>query len=318
MASRPGWVDCDTAGLDRRPSLHQRRLDHRGLAVPNQLIKRNAGLQVVHSGALDVDDRALIENTEGLAVIQEDQPHDRTIALVNSHGSTVPQTMRVSSGDRPPRPHSPDAHTHAIKPSGVHAQSDRPTPGSAAPGGRWRHIPLGHAMTLRNGPTIPVREEDPATAVTDPCLPSTLDELAELLDERILVEDHFVDFKKELERGPGANKGLAKDLAAFSIDGGRIFIGVDEQARDSGNPPVVAAVNLSGLKERIDQIARTAVDPPVGVRCTEIHSDHDPSKGVLVVTIPPSAEPPHMADGRPRGRSDTTNYVLSSAEVTAL
>lgn len=152
--------------------------------------------------------------------------------------------------------------------------------------------------------------------MTDPYVPATLDELEELLDERILVEDHFVDFKKDLERGPGANKGLAKDLAAFSIDGGRIFIGVDELARDSGNPPVVAAVNLSGLKERIDQIARTSVDPPVGVHCTEIHSDDDSSKGVLVVTIPSSAEPPHTADGRARGLSDTANYVLSSAEVT--
>jgi hypothetical protein len=153
--------------------------------------------------------------------------------------------------------------------------------------------------------------------VTDPYLPATIDELTELLDNRILVENHVVDFKKELEPGAAANKGLAKDIAAFSIDGGRIFIGVDEHDRDSGNPPVVSPVPLSGLKERIDQIARTSVDPPVAVRCTEIH-DLDSTQGVLVVTVPPSAEPPHMADGRPRGRSDTTNYVLSSAEVSAL
>lgn len=153
--------------------------------------------------------------------------------------------------------------------------------------------------------------------VTDPYLPATIDELAELLNDRILVESHVIDFKKDLESGPGANKGLAKDIAAFSIDGGRIFIGVDEGDRNSGNPPVVIPVILSGLKERIDQIARTSVDPPVAVRCTEIHDD-DPAKGVLIVTVPPSAEPPHMADGRPRGRSDTTNYVLSSAEVSAL
>lgn len=153
--------------------------------------------------------------------------------------------------------------------------------------------------------------------MADPHPPESIDELTEMLDGRILVEDHFVDFKKQLEPGQGANKSLAKDIAAFSIDGGRIFIGVDEHDRD-GNPPVVSPVPLPGLKERIDQIARTSVDPPVAVRCTEIHDGEDAGIGVLVVAVPPSAEPPHMADGRPRGRSDATNYVLSSAEVTAL
>jgi hypothetical protein len=154
--------------------------------------------------------------------------------------------------------------------------------------------------------------------VTDPYQPASIDELTDMLNGRILVEDHFVDFKKDLGAGTGASKGLAKDIAAFSIDGGRIFIGVDEQDRGSGNPPIVSPVKLAGLKERIDQIARTAVDPPVAVRCAEIHDVTDPSTGVLVVNVPPSAEPPHMADGKFRGRSDTTNYVLSSAEVTAL
>jgi hypothetical protein len=165
--------------------------------------------------------------------------------------------------------------------------------------------------------TLPKRERDSESCMTDRYLPTSIDELAGMLEGRVLVEDHFVDFKKDLEPGSGANKGLSKDIAAFSIDGGRIFIGVDEQDRDSGNPPIVSPVRLSGLKERIDQIARTAVDPPVAVRCLEIRSD-DPKLGVLIVTVPPSSEPPHMADGKPRGRSDTTNYVLSSAEVTAL
>lgn len=154
--------------------------------------------------------------------------------------------------------------------------------------------------------------------MTEAYLPRSLDELADLLTERILVEGHTVDFKRELSKGASANKEMSKDLAAFAIDGGRIFIGVDEGDRDSGVPPSLSPVELDGLKERIDSIARSAVDPPLAVRCIELHDEAEAARGVLVVEVPPSAEAPHKAAERFWGRGDTTNYVLSAAEVEAL
>lgn len=59
-------------------------------------------------------------------------------------------------------------------------------------------------------------------------LPLTLDELSSALRDGVLVESHLVDFKREIAAGQGANRDLAKDLAAFSVDGGTLFIGVDE------------------------------------------------------------------------------------------
>jgi hypothetical protein len=151
--------------------------------------------------------------------------------------------------------------------------------------------------------------------MTDRYQPASLDELASVLAAGLLVEDHHTDFKREVGTSASANKGIAKDLAAFAVDGGRLIIGVEEH--EDGSLPTVHPVPLDGLKERVDQIARSSVDPPLAVRCFELHAE-DPRAGCLIVTIPPSPEAPHKADERFWGRGDTTNHVLSAAEVTAL
>ena len=58
--------------------------------------------------------------------------------------------------------------------------------------------------------------------------PSTEDGLSEAAREGNLVETHSVELKRELSSGDGANKELAADLASLAIDGGFLFIGVDE------------------------------------------------------------------------------------------
>lgn len=145
--------------------------------------------------------------------------------------------------------------------------------------------------------------------------PTTLAELESALESGLLVEGHKVDFKRELSTGSAGNKGFAKDVAAFAVDGGQILFGVDEVA---GAPPQVRPIALHGLKERVDQIARSAVDPPVSVRCVELPVEGDPSNGCLVVIVPPSPQAPHQAAERLWGRSDTTNYVLSPGEIRRL
>ena len=66
----------------------------------------------------------------------------------------------------------------------------------------------------------------------------------------LLEETHRLDINRELESGNSANKKLANDIAAFSLDGGTIVIGVDEDT----SPPRLSPVSMDGLAERIEQI----------------------------------------------------------------
>ena len=146
-------------------------------------------------------------------------------------------------------------------------------------------------------------------------LPATLDDLERLLSQGVLVESHHVDFKREVHATKGANVGIAKDIAAFSIDGGHLYIGVDEGG--PGDDPAIWPLALAGLKERIDEIARSRISPPVQVRCVELFNASGDGTGCLVVVIPPTTAAAHQVDGRFWGRSDTTNYALSAAELDA-
>lgn len=151
--------------------------------------------------------------------------------------------------------------------------------------------------------------------MTGPALPPRNEEqLRNAARSGLLVESHTLTLKRELTGGDSGNHEIAKDIAAFSLDGGAIIIGVDPDT----DPPSLHPVELAGLAERIDHVAATEVDEPVSVIATPIASATEASRGVLVVEIPVSARPPHMADGRYYGRGDTTNRILMNAEVFAL
>jgi hypothetical protein len=125
-----------------------------------------------------------------------------------------------------------------------------------------------------------------------------------------------VDFKRELSRGSGANKEHARDMAQFAIDGGVLVVGVDDN--DKTRPPQLTPVDLDGLPERVDQIARSLVDEPLHVRIQVLEAAGQPGKGYLLVVVPPSPSAPHQVAGRYYGRGDTTKSVLSDAEVQRL
>jgi hypothetical protein len=144
--------------------------------------------------------------------------------------------------------------------------------------------------------------------------PTTEAELEQALQAGNIEEDHFTDLKVKLEPGPRANHEIAVDIAAFSIDGGQIYIGVDEDTA----PPSLNPILLSGLPERIEQVALSRVDEPVHVRCSPIPSTADASAGYVIVTVPPSPSAPHMVAQKYRGRGDKTNTILSDAEVVRL
>lgn len=145
--------------------------------------------------------------------------------------------------------------------------------------------------------------------------PTTEAELQSAADNGTLEETHYLDLKQELKPGQSGNKDLAKDIAAFSVDGGVIVFGV---AENDGASPSLHAIDTAGLSERVEQIARTRVDAQVQVTSTVIESTTVPGRGYLVVRIPQSPRPPHMTDGRYYARGDKTNIVLSDPDVVRL
>ncbi len=146
--------------------------------------------------------------------------------------------------------------------------------------------------------------------------PVSEDELSAAVTDGLLSEGHYLDIKRELSGGRGANRELARDLASFAIDGGLYIIGVDE----SSTPPTLHPVPLfrPALAEKVEQVALTALDPPLVVRNRPIPASGRPDEGYLVVAIPPSPTAPHMVDHEYWGRGDKTKYRLSDPEVLRL
>ncbi len=105
-------------------------------------------------------------------------------------------------------------------------------------------------------------------------------------------------------------------MASFAVDGGLIAVGVAED-KESGKFEL-SPVALAGLAERVDQVARSVIDPPLLVGCIEVPADVGGGVGYLLITVPASPLAPHMVDGKYRGRGDTTNVILTDAEVRRL
>lgn len=139
-------------------------------------------------------------------------------------------------------------------------------------------------------------------------IPATEGELREALENGRLQEGNQLDLKREIVPGDRANRALAIDLASLAPAGGTILVGVTDD-----RPPAPAPVQLEGLRERVEQVARSAIDPPLGVQVREIPSAD--SRGYLVIEVPPSLDAPHAVDGVFRGRAGSTNVRLSAAEV---
>lgn len=146
--------------------------------------------------------------------------------------------------------------------------------------------------------------------------PTTLEALQLALNQGLLRESHHAELKREIGSGSSANEELASDLASMAIDGGVLIVGIAEDPESRTR--VLSPVPLRGLKERIDQVARTRIDPPLPVEIHEIETQEGAPLGVLTVVVPASPLAPHMVGGRYRGRGDSTKHVLSDAEVLRL
>lgn len=140
-------------------------------------------------------------------------------------------------------------------------------------------------------------------------------ELRRAVDNGILRESHFLEFKRLIPPGRSKNVELAKDLASFGVDGGVIVVGIGENEDGS---LVLDPVELDGLAERVDQVAAFGIDPPLSVLTHRIRTEGDATRGYLVVHVPSSPLAPHAVDGRYMGRGDTTKRYLTDPEVLRL
>lgn len=142
-------------------------------------------------------------------------------------------------------------------------------------------------------------------------LPGNESELEDALNSGAIEESHFLDFKEALPDGESGNKAIAKDLASFSIDGGRMIVGVAE----TPDGLVPRPLNVNSLGERVERIALSRVEPPVFIFTTAIPSEKQPGLGYLVINIPASDFAPHMVDSRYMARNDKTQRPLTHPEV---
>lgn len=143
--------------------------------------------------------------------------------------------------------------------------------------------------------------------------PTTVEELEGAVTANAVIETTFLDFKSFPARSDSGRKGIAKDLAAMSIHGGTLILGVEEPADGQFE---LAPTKLDGWREWVSQIGVNGVQPSVTVETVPLAQVD--GTGYLVINISASVMAPHMAGGRYYGRSDTTNRVLADFEVREL
>lgn len=123
-------------------------------------------------------------------------------------------------------------------------------------------------------------------------------------------ETAYQDFKVEL----GRTESIRKSLSMFANDGGVLFFGVEEDKKTQVATRAVPVL-LEGAIERIHNIAGS-VDPQLTLEDPLVLPDPaDPSRGIIVVTVPPSPIAPHQADGKYYRRAGNISAVMTDAEV---
>lgn len=145
--------------------------------------------------------------------------------------------------------------------------------------------------------------------------PHSEQDLVDGIQDGLLQESHFLEAKREIPTRGKANDELAKDLAQFAVDGGILIVGVgeSEDGQMTKHP-----VHITQLPERIEQVARALIEPPLEVAFTTIEASANDGTGYLVVHVPPSPHAPHMVRGRYYGRGEKTKRVLTDAEILRL
>jgi hypothetical protein len=128
-------------------------------------------------------------------------------------------------------------------------------------------------------------------------------------------ESDDLDFKRELGSSEGSRKELAKDVAAMTINGGVIVIGMDET---DGLASALTPISLAGVPERIQQLIDSRIRPVPAVEIDVLRTASTDTDGLIVVEIPPSRFAPHYANEKfPRRSGRVTDY-MSERDVEML
>lgn len=138
---------------------------------------------------------------------------------------------------------------------------------------------------------------------------STLEEVTLAAQGGLLAENQWCELKEGLGPAKRAiNVELARDLASLSLDGGVLIYGIKDKTYE------IVGCEAHSLETRVSQVAATNVQPPIS---PVFNPPIEVSEGkfVVVISVPPSAVAPHMADSRYWGRSSEGKRVLSDSEV---
>jgi hypothetical protein len=148
-------------------------------------------------------------------------------------------------------------------------------------------------------------------------IPSSAAELEAAVAAGTVYEGPHLDAKVQL---PAKNEELAKDIAAMTVEGGVIIIGVGEDT--AGRLALIRPQPLKGMKEKIDQIAQTSIAEVPRVEIRELPQAAAGDVGYIVIVIAPSALAPHQVtvggDLRFYGRGATGNRRLTEGEIARL
>lgn len=131
-----------------------------------------------------------------------------------------------------------------------------------------------------------------------------------------LDETRWIELKEAVPAASKpANLELARDLASLGADGGLLIIGIEDAHGRAGK--VVGTDEIDGLRDRVDQVARSTVHPPLSVTSFPISDPGDPDgrRGCLIVSVPASPDAPHMVDKHYWGRGDTGKVKLDDSQV---
>ena len=146
-------------------------------------------------------------------------------------------------------------------------------------------------------------------------LPESWKDVEGMLGEA--VELSTLEFKRELGSGASPNAELAKDIASMTLNGGVIIIGLAEDKR-TRTASEISAVTLSGMEERIRQVAGSLISPAPELRIASIASPTDARLGIVVVEVPASPQAPHQTHGRFPCRDGVVTRFLSEPEIARL
>jgi hypothetical protein len=130
-----------------------------------------------------------------------------------------------------------------------------------------------------------------------------------------VFEHHYLELKSEYTHA--SNEEIAVDLAALANNSGLLVVGVAED-RTTGRSIGLTPFTLEGFIERVEQVARYSLDPPLNVECTTLADAARPARGIVLIRVPASELAPHQANERYYGRNERSAYRLSDAEVEAL